>query len=250
LAPDPGMTMLYRYLGFAWVPPRFLDPEAYVDPVMHFLRPTPFDRRGAETLPAWVASLPARPTVYATLGTAFNQRPDLFAAIIAAFGDEPVNLIVTVGRTMDPAQFGELPPNVHVERYIPQTLLFPRCAAVVTHGGFGTVLSALSYGLPLVIIPISADQPRNARRCTALGVGRALDPTEVTPETVREAVRAVLHEPSYSVHAQRLREEMATLPGQEYAVALLERLATERQPIVAASVRETAAVSWPGTSRF
>jgi UDP:flavonoid glycosyltransferase YjiC (YdhE family) len=250
LPPDPEMAMLYRYLGFAWVPPRFLDPAASIHPVMHFLRPTPFDQGGVEALPSWVASLPARPTVYATLGTVFNRRPDLFAAIIAALSGEPVNLILTVGRTMDPAQFGELPPNVHVERYIPQTLLFPRCAAVVTHGGFGTVLSALSSGLPLVIIPISADQPRNARRCTALGVGRALDPTEVTPETVREAVRAVLNEPGYRLQAQRLREEMAALPGADHAVALLERLAQEGQPIVAASVRETAAVSWPGTSRF
>jgi MGT family glycosyltransferase len=227
------MAMLYRYLGFAWVPPRFLGREAYVHPVMHFLRPTPFDQGGTEALPGWIASLPGRPTVYATLGTVFNRRPDLFTAIIAALGDEPVNLILTVGRTMDPVQFGDLPPNVHVERYIPQTLLFPRCAAVVTHGGFGTVLSALSYGLPLVVIPISSDQPRNARRCTALGVGRALDAREVTPETVREAVRTVLNEPSYSVDARRLREEMAALPGPEYAVALLERLATERQPMVA-----------------
>jgi UDP:flavonoid glycosyltransferase YjiC (YdhE family) len=234
LPPDPDMAMLYRYLGFAWVPPRFLDPGSFIHPVMHFLRPTPFDQGDAGALPAWVASLPTRPTIYATLGTAFNQRPDLFASIIAALGDEPVNLIVTVGRTMDPAQFGELPPNVHVERYIPQTLLFPHCAAVVTHGGFGTVLSALSYGLPLVVIPIAADQPRNARRCTAVGVGRALDPTEVTPETVREAVRAVLEDPGYTLEAQRLREEMAALPGPDYAVALLEQLAQGRKPTFAA----------------
>jgi len=233
LPPDPEMAMLYRYLAFAWVPPRFLDPAAYVHPVMHFLRPTPFDRSGAEALPAWVAGLPERPTVYATLGTAFNQRPDLFAAVIAALRDEPVNLIVTVGRDMDPAQFGALPPNVHIERYIPQTLLFPRCAAVVTHGGFGTVLSALSHGLPLVVIPIGADQPANARRCTALGVGRSLAPAAVTPATVREAVRAVLDGPGYRRQAEGLRAEMAALPGPEYAVALLERLAVEQQPIVA-----------------
>jgi UDP:flavonoid glycosyltransferase YjiC (YdhE family) len=234
LPPDPDMAMLYRYLGFAWTPPRFLDSEAYVPPVMHFLRPMPFDQGGVEVLPGWVESLPARPTVYATLGTVFNKRPDLFAAIIAALGDEPVNLIVTVGRTMDPAQFGELPPNVHVEQYIPQTLLFPRCAAVVTHGGFGTVLSALSHGLPLVVIPIAADQPVNAQRCTALGVGRALDVSKVTPETVREAVRMVLNEPGYVVQAHRLREEMAALPEPDYAVTLLERLAQERQPMAAA----------------
>ena len=65
----------------------------------------------------------------------------------------------------------------------------------------------------------------------------------MTPETVREAVRAVLNEPGYRLQAQRLREEMAALPGPEYAVALLEQLARERQPMVAASAEGTESVA-------
>jgi UDP:flavonoid glycosyltransferase YjiC (YdhE family) len=56
----------------------------------------------------------------------------------------------------------------------------------------------------------------------------------VTPETVREAVRAVLEDPGYTLEAQRLREEMAALPGPDYAVALLEQLAQGRKPTFAA----------------
>jgi UDP:flavonoid glycosyltransferase YjiC (YdhE family) len=78
-----------------------------------------FDRSGTEGLPRWTLALPReRPVVYASLGTepALNGRSDVFAAIITALRDEPVELVVTVGRNQDPAQFGPQPPSVHVER--------------------------------------------------------------------------------------------------------------------------------------
>jgi UDP:flavonoid glycosyltransferase YjiC (YdhE family) len=43
--------------------------------------------------------------------------------------------------------------NVHVEHYVPQSLLLPHCSAVICHGGAGTTLSSLALGLPLLILP-------------------------------------------------------------------------------------------------
>ncbi len=244
LPDDPELAMLFRYLGFAWVPPRFVIADdaipaeipfgSYIAPTMHFLRPVPFDRSGDEALPDWVGDLPDRPTVYATLGTVFNEASAIFAAILAALRDEPVNLILTVGRNQDPAQFGPQPEHIHIERYIPQTLLAPHCDVVITAGGFGTVMTCLDDGLPMVVIPVGADQPVNARRCAALGVGRHIGSEERAPEAIREAVRAVLVEPSYRENAARMGEEMAAMPGPEHAVALLERLAVEKQPLLSA----------------
>ena len=244
LPDDPELAMLFRYLGFAWVPPRFVIADdaipaeipfgSYIAPTMHFLRPVPFDRSGDEALPDWVGDLPDRPTVYATLGTVFNEASAIFAAILAALHDEPVNLILTVGRNQDPAQFGPQPEHIHIERYIPQTLLAPHCDVVITAGGFGTVMTCLDDGLPMVVIPVGADQPVNARRCAALGVGRHIGIEERAPEAIREAVRAVLVEPSYRENAARMGEEMAAMPGPEHAVALLERLAVEKQPLLSA----------------
>ena len=93
---------------------------------------------------------------------------------------------------------------------------------------------ALNAGLPMVVIPISADQPRNAECCDALGVGQVIGPEERTPEAIRAAVRAVLAGPTYRRNAEGLRDEMAALPGPEYAVELLERLAMEKQPLLTA----------------
>jgi len=94
------------------------------------------------------------------------------------------------------------------------------------------VTGALNAGLQMVVIPVFADQPYNAECCTALGVGRVLGADERTPEAIRAAVRAVLADPTYRQSAARVRDEIAALPGPEYAVQLLERLAVERQPLL------------------
>jgi UDP:flavonoid glycosyltransferase YjiC (YdhE family) len=91
----------------------------------------------------------------------------------------------------------------------------------------------LNHGLPMVFIPVSADQFVNAQCADGLGVGMVLDPADRTPEAIRGAVRAVQARAPYRTAAQQLQAAMAALPGPDYAVALLERLGTERRPLVA-----------------
>ena len=226
LPANPTLAMPYRYLHLAFVPPSFADPTAPRPPTTHFLRPASSDSADDAAAPPWMTSLPDQPTVYATLGTVFPA-PEVLRAIIEGVRDEPLNLIVTVGPEQDPAQFGPQPEHVRIERYIPQSQLLPRCALVIAHGGFSTVLGALGEGLPMVIVPISADQPLLARRCAALGVARVVERETVRAEVIREAVREVLATPTYRANAERLRDEIAALPGPEHAVVLLERLGSQ-----------------------
>ena len=232
LPSDPDLAMLYRYLLIVPAPPSYLDPVHPLPATAHAVRHVAFDHSGEESLPTWVGDLSDRPVVYATMGTAFNKVPGILEAVVDGLRDEPTTLIVTTGRDRDPADFGPQPPNVHLERYVPQSLLFPRCDLVITHGGSGTVITALSHGLPMVIVPVSADQPDNARRCEQLGVARVIAPDSRTPEAFRNAAREVLNAPRYRQEAQRLREEMERLPEPEDVVGWLERLAREKQPMV------------------
>jgi MGT family glycosyltransferase len=157
---------------------------------------------------------------------------DLLARVLTALRELPINLVVTVGHQIDPAEFGRQPANVHIERYIPQSSVLPHCDLVVSHGGSGSVIGALAHGLPSVLIPIGADQPWNAERCANLGVAQVLDAVEATPEAVRAAVVMVLDDPVYRRNAERLRDEIAALPGPGHAVGLLEQLAAEQQPLM------------------
>lgn len=94
------------------------------------------------------------------------------------------------------------------------------------------MLGALSFGLPPVVIPFFADQFDNAARCTALGVGRVISPSDLSPEKVREEVSVVLGDGQYKHNALRIQAEMHALPDVDYGVRLLQRLAAERKPIV------------------
>jgi UDP:flavonoid glycosyltransferase YjiC (YdhE family) len=232
LPPDPDLTMLSRYLVLSPFPPGYRDPAFPLPATAHSIRSLMPPPAADYTQVPWLARLEGAPTVYFSLGTVFNiESGDLFSRVLSGLRDLPINLVVTVGREIDPEELGPQPANVHIERYISQALVLPYCSLVVSHGGSGSVIGALTYGLPLVLIPMGADQPLNAARCQELGVARVLDAITAMPETVREAVSTVLAGPAYRRAAERLRDEIAGLPGPELAIPLLERLMVERRPI-------------------
>jgi UDP:flavonoid glycosyltransferase YjiC (YdhE family) len=113
-----------------------------------------------------------------------------------------------LGQNQDPADFGPQRGNVQVERYIPLSLVLSYCDLVVTNGGSGTLTAAL-------------------------GLGRVVAVEGLTPATASRAVRAVLAQQAYRAAAGQMRAEINALPDADHAVALLERLGTERQPILA-----------------
>lgn len=238
LPADPELTMLDRYLVLSPFPSGYRNPGVQLPATAHAFRPLePQPKAHAE--PPWIAHPQQGPTVYFTLGTVFNvESGDLFQRVLAGLRGLPINLVVTVGRDIDPAELGQHPSNVQIERYIPQAALLPYCDLVISHGGSGSVIGALAHGLPMVLLPMGADQPLNAQRCVALGVGEALDPLETTPHMVREAVTRVLAGPAYRRAAERLRDEIAGLPEPAHAVQLLERLVVERRPLYAPAVRD------------
>lgn len=221
---DPDLRMLDRHLVFVPAPPSFRDPSVPLPPSTRHVRPA--DPEPARGSAGWAPPASGQPLVYASLGTAFNQEAgDLYARVLAGVRDLPVDLLVTVGRELDPAELGPQPANVRIERYVPQWAVLPHAAVAVTHGGSGGVIGALAHGVPVVALPLGADQPSNAARVEALGVGLALDAVTVTPAEIGAAVALVLHDPVSRAAARRLRDECAALPPPAEAVAWLEALA-------------------------
>jgi MGT family glycosyltransferase len=143
----------------------------------------------------------------------------LFRVALDAIADLPVRALFTTGRGVDASTLGAMPDNVHVEAFVPQRDVLPHAAAVVCHGGSGTVLGTLAAGVPMVVVPLGADQPHNAQRIADVGAGLAAPSADAT--TLRTAVARVLAENAFRNHARRLADEIAALPTVERAVAAL-----------------------------
>nr|WP_237540789.1 nucleotide disphospho-sugar-binding domain-containing protein [Streptomyces sp. SID4917] len=142
--------------------------------------------------------------------------------------------MLTAGHATDVSALVPVPPNVHVEAWVPQADVLAGADAVVCHGGSGTTFGALAAGLPLVVIPFFADQPANARLVSEAGAGLVVSPSGGSPDTmpalgpddvprIRAAVESVLADPSYRTEARRLADEMRALPTID---SLLDTLAT------------------------
>lgn len=239
LPPDPNCGMLARHLVTSPVPPSFRDPTVPSPATLHPMRPwtddeeAPLHRRAGRhsRRPSWADRTPGAPTIYVTLGTVFNHESgDLFPRILAGLAPLRANILVTVGREIDPASLGPQPPHVTVARFVPQADVLPHADLVVSHGGSGSVLGSLAHGVPLLVIPMGADQPLNAGRVVDLGCGVALDPLAATPDDVRSAATALLGDPAYASAAHALAVETAGLPAPSVAVARLETLVASWSP--------------------
>jgi len=143
---------------------------------------------------------------------------------VAGLSELDANIIVTVGHEIDPVELGDQPANVRVDRFVRQEALLPHCDVVVSHAGSGSVIGALAFGVPLVLLPMGADQSLNADRCQALGVARVLDPITVSSNDVRLAVVDVLRAPNYRDAATRIQNETAELPTSSDAATWIEAL--------------------------
>ena len=223
LEPDPGLERLSRTPSFTLLPGSLEDPVALEHPQpLRFRVPEP---RRPRPLPDWWSN-DDWPLVYLTFGSVaptMDFFPGVYRAAIDALSELPVRVLVTIGRDRDPAELGPVPPQVHVARWIPQADVMPHAAAMVCHGGSGTVTAGLAAGIPMVVVPLFADQPHNARRVADVGAGIALEP----PELVRlaDAVRRLLTDRSYRDGAARIAEETQRLPTVDTATKILRNLA-------------------------
>lgn len=121
----------------------------------------------------------------------------------------------------------DVPPSVHVLDRAPHAWLFPRCAAVVHHGGAGTTAAGLRAGRPTVVCPFFGDQPFWGRRVEALGAGPPPVPQKrLTPARLAAALHRATTDASLRAAARHAGEHLRREDGVTRAVDALERLAT------------------------
>ena len=231
LAVDPELRGLYGALFLTTRPPALRDPAAPMPEPLAELRPEPEGDQvpgGSEADHAsWLNGAPRRrPRVAVTLGTVNAHRHDILRPILDGLAGDDIEVVVGLGA--DPADLGDVAANIRVERYVPMSRLLPTSDAVIFHAGSGTMLSALAAGIPLVMVPLAADQPENAERGAAAGVGRVVHPAELTPDAARRVVDDVLGDPRYRDRARAVAIEIAAMPGPAEAVERIEQVVEAR----------------------
>jgi MGT family glycosyltransferase len=191
-----------------------------------FVGPSLSDRPQREPFP-WDWFDPALPHVLVSLGTVNTEAgAHFYAAAAKALADEPVQAVFVA-----PPPLVDVPAdNVLVQPRVPQLSLLPHLDAVVCHAGHNTVCEALAHGLPLVVAPIRDDQPVIADQVVRAGAGVRVRFGRVVPQTLRQAVRQVLDDPTFRQAAGAVRDSFQAAGGAPAAASRLETLACAGAP--------------------
>ncbi len=178
--------------------------------------------------PAWVGSWTPpdgdEPLVLVAMSSTFQDHAAELDRVAEALGTLPVRAVLTTGPTVDPATVAA-PPNVHVVPSAPHSEVLRHAAAVVTHGGHGTVAKTLAAGVPMLVLPMGRDQGDNAARVVAHGAGFRLE-RSASAGSIARAVRSLLDDPTFATAAGRLGESIRSSAGPATAVAAVEAAAS------------------------
>lgn len=166
------------------------------------------------------------PRILVSLSTcAYSGQRRMLQHILDAL--EPLNIraTVTVGPAVDPTGL-RVPDNASIHSWLDHDEVMGTASLVIGHGGHSTAMRALSFGVPMVIMPANRliDQKHVGAALQDAGAGILL-PKHASPQRIRKAVGAALYDPRYQEAARRLGVEIRQHDGAETAADAINQFA-------------------------
>ena len=203
-------------------PKEFDFPIPELPPGFHYAGPL-HDNEGREPIPFSWEKLTGKPLIYASMGTLVNGLKSVYRTILEAVSEfTEMQMVLSVGRNVDPNDLGPLPANTIVVPIAPQIELLKRATLCITHAGLNTTLEALAQGVPLVAIPIGYDQPGVANRIAYHGVGEFVELSELSKQRLSELIAKVISNPSYRDKARWFQNVLRERRGVDVAADIIE----------------------------
>jgi UDP:flavonoid glycosyltransferase YjiC (YdhE family) len=179
-------------------------------------------RSGDDGGDSWRRRTPGRPLVLVALSTSHQHQAPLLQRLCDALGALEVEALVTTGAAVDPTSL-RTADNTTAVSFVPHDVVLPATDLLVTHAGHGTVMAGVTYGVPMLCLPMGRDQPMNAERVVELGLG-SLVSAESPVADIRHAIVAMLADADTRTRAAELARSLAGHPGLDDAVASVENL--------------------------
>ena len=163
--------------------------------------------------------------VYISMGSILNKDIEFYKFCFEALHDIPAQFVLASGQGTDMSSLEDrIPHNFIIEPYVPQLEVLQQADAFITHAGMNSASEALYYNVPLVMIPLSSDQPLVAKQVEEFGAGITLDKSQLTPEALKSALLQVMNESTYKQHAERLGDSLRNAGGYKEAASRIMAL--------------------------
>jgi rhamnosyltransferase subunit B len=160
--------------------------------------------------------------VLVTPGSAAMDRSVFFRRTVEACRAAGVRAMLV---TNHPAQLpAELPPGIQAFSYLPFSRVLPRSAAIVYHGGIGTLAQAIKAAVPHLVVANAHDQPDNGQRIERLGLGRSLSQLGYRQGAATRALAELLGSPEIRERCREMAPRIDSTAALASACAHIELL--------------------------
>lgn len=208
-------------LNIVCVPRVFQPASESFDERFVFVGPSIQPRR--EETPFPFEQLNHQPLLYISLGTISNDHPTFYHQCFEALSDQPWQIVLASGNKIDQSALGPVPDNFLVHPYVPQLEILQRANMFITHGGTSSIMEALYYGVPLVVVPQTIEQVMTASRVADLALGVMIENTAVTAQGLRDAVATIAHNSTIRRNLEHMQQVMQNCGGcKQAADAILQ----------------------------
>lgn len=163
------------------------------------------------------------PWTLCTLSSLKQDDTPIAATTLSALSHTRHRLAITVGpvHVVEEVTHTPLPPNSHVEQYVPHSAILERARLLVSHAGHGSVMKSLLYGVPMVLVPWSRDQFGVAARAESMGAALVVPKETLTTHVMAEAIDKVRNEPEYKWAAEEAAMRLRNTRPLEAALEML-----------------------------
>lgn len=186
------------------------------DQTYKFVGPSITSRQAHENFD--LRAIEGKSPIYISLGTVFNQAIEFYMMCFEAFRNTEHTVVMSIGEKVQVVDLGQIPENFIVKNYVPQMEVLKHTKLFITHGGMNSVHEGLYYGVPLIVIPQSADQPVIARQVAHIEAGIQLQMQGLTANQLRETAEHVLKQPLFQKTAAAMKESLQKSGGYRRAV--------------------------------
>jgi len=215
-------------------PPEFDFPRRKT-PACAFFVEASIDLERTETAFPWSRLQEGKPIILCALGSlitvrAASKAARLFQMFLDAMSQRPsLQAVVAIGSALKPESFN-CPANALLVPHVPQIELLKRCAAMVGHGGFGSVKEAIFMGVPMLLVPLSYDEPGNAARVVYHGLGLRLDLEQVSTATLGSSIDRLLNDGSFLANARRMSRKFIEMEQRSPACEIIDKMLAGQNP--------------------
>ncbi|MCR5502044.1 MAG: glycosyltransferase [Lachnospiraceae bacterium] len=145
-----------------------------------------------------------KPIIYISFGTVFSVRGDVLMKIFQALKNEDVSVVVAKG-VLDQKFYKYIREDWIAEEFIPQILVLKYADLYIGHGGNNSITEALTYGVPVVVLPFASDQFFSAKAIEENQVGAVIDPNFADDILIKKQILGAL---AYRKKAQEIKDSI------------------------------------------